>query len=151
MPWIETDREAALFWWNGKVDQPYRWAGNEIKDGGYDCSGLANGPLRMLGITTKDMTAADLARKFPAVSLENLRPGDLMFWENESGKIVHVEAVWYINKAGRIFSIGASGGGPWVTTLTAAQRSNAYVKRHKVPIGWVFARNPFGDTDSLSL
>lgn len=145
MPWIENDREAALFWWNGKVDQPYRWAGNETKDGGYDCSGLMNGALRVLGITDKDLTAADLAQMFPAKPNDSIQPGDLVFWKSKtSDRIVHVEAVWYVQKDGTVLTIGASGGGPWVTTPTAAQKSNAYVKRHKA-VGWVFARNPFGD------
>jgi cell wall-associated NlpC family hydrolase len=145
MPWIENDREAFLLWLSVKVDTPYRWGGNEVKDGGFDCSGLTNGGLRKLGITHQDLRATDLAHKFPRVELQDLEPGDLLFWKNDNGSVVHVEAVWYINKEGTIYSIGARGGGPWTTTLTAAQRKDARVKVRKAPIGWAWAVNPFGD------
>lgn len=140
---IKTPREAVWQWVNARVDTPYRWGGNEIKDGGFDCSGLPNGGLVVFGITFADHTAAQLADMFPSVQKENLRPGDLLFWRNSVGKVVHVEMVW-AQFEGKLYSIGASGGGPWVMTLTAAERSNAYVKIH-IPAGWSFARNPYGD------
>ena len=140
---IKTPREAAWKWVDGRVDAKYRWGGNEIKDGGYDCSGLVNGALRVFGVTFADHTAAQLADMFPNVKKENLRYGDLLFWRNSNGKVVHVEMVWAIFE-NKMYSIGASGGGPWVTTLSDAERANAYVKIH-IPAGWAFARNPYGD------
>jgi len=142
---IKGPREAAWQWVTGRVDTPYRWAGNEIKDGGYDCSGLTNGALRVFGITFADHTAAELADMFPQVRKQNLRYGDLIFWKSKAtGKITHVEMVWAIFN-GKLYSIGASGGGPWVTNLTAAERANAFVKIHEAPAGWAFAVNPYGD------
>ena len=141
--YIKTPREAAWAWINTKVDSPYKWGGNEIKDGGFDCSGITNGALRKFGITFADHTAATLATMFPSVRKENLRPGDLLFWENKDGRVVHIEMVWAIFE-GKIYSIGASGGGPWTTTLNAAQRADARVKIRERTC-WAFARNPFGD------
>ena len=142
---IKTPREAAWTWINTKVDSPYKWGGNEVKDGGFDCSGITNGALRKFGLTFADHTAAGMAEMFPSVRKENLRPGDLLFWYSKtgSGKVVHVEMVWAIFE-GEIYSIGASGGGSWTTTLDAAQRKDARVKIHKAA-GWDFARNPYGD------
>ena len=142
---IKTPREAAWTWINTKVDSPYKWGGNEIKDGGFDCSGITNGALRKFDLTFDDHTAADLADMFPEARLPHLRPGDLLFWKSKtgSGRVVHVEMVWAIFE-GQIYSIGASGGGPDTTTLSAAQRADARVKIHKA-YGWAFARNPYGD------
>lgn len=152
MSWIESDREAVLRWLTAKIDTPYRWAGNEVKDGGFDCSGLANGALRKFGITSQDMTADALSRRFPVVELENIQPGDLLFWESRdtealARRIVHVEVVWYIQASGRVYTIGASGGGPWTTTLSAAEKADARVKVHRAPVGWKRAVDPFGEED----
>ena len=142
---IKGPREAAWQWVNARVDAPYRWGGNEIKDGGFDCSGLTNGALRVFGITFADHTAAHLAEMFPTIRKQNLRYGDLLFWKSKTtGKISHVEMVWAIFN-GNVYSIGASGGGPWVMTLSDAERNNAYVKIRKAPTGWAFAVNPYGD------
>jgi hypothetical protein len=141
---IKTTREAAWHWLDGKQNVPYKWAGNELKDGGYDCSGLYNGALRKFGITDRDHTAADLAEMFPDVPKADIRPADALFWRSKAtGKVVHVEAVWAIF-GGKVYSIGASGGGPWVTTRSDADRNGAYVQVREA-IGWTFARNPFKD------
>lgn len=137
-----TTREAALQWVSLKLDTPYRWGGNEVKDGGFDCSGLQNGALRKFGITHRDHTAADLAEMFPEVDEEDIQPGDLVFWQSGT-KIVHVEMVWFIQPVtGKVYTIGASSGGPWVTTLSAAERADARVKIHERS-GWVKAVNPY--------
>jgi len=141
---ITTVREAAWHWLDGKINVEYRWGGNELKDGGFDCSGLTNGVRRKFGLVDRDMTAAEMADDMPAVSIENLREGDFLFWRSKAtGKVVHVEAVWAIFN-GKIYSVGASGGGPWVTTADDALRNGAYVQVHEAT-GWAFARNPYGD------
>ncbi len=140
---IKTPREAAWHWVFAQVNQDYKWGGNEVKDGGFDCSGLTNGALRKFGLTFADHTAADLAGMFPSIRRENLRYGDLLFWENKNGRVVHVEMVWAIFE-GKVYTIGASGGGPWTTTVDAAKRADARVKIRERD-DWTFSRNPFGD------
>ncbi len=148
MPWIETKRDAALHWYLGKLDQPYVWSGNEVADGGMDCSGLANGGLRKFEITDRDLRARDLARIFPEVQFHDLRPGDFLFWPSRDGSyIAHVEIV-YAKFDDLIWTIGASGGGPDVTTPEEARRRDARVKIRRAPDGWVKAVNPFASEEN---
>lgn len=142
---VNTKRDAAWHWYLAKVDTPYKWGGNEIRDGGFDCSGLTNGAARKFGVTDRDYRAADLAEMFPKIGTLDLRPGDWLFWKSKTtGAIVHVEAVYAILD-GKVYSIGASGGGPWITTLSAAQRADARVKIDVTSTDWAFAVNPWGD------
>ena len=93
----------------------------------------------------RDLTAADLAIRFPTVKPDDIIPGDLLFWRSKtgSGKVVHVEMVWGVIE-GAVFTVGASGGGPWIITITDAMRADARVKIERRET-WDFARNPFGD------
>jgi len=144
--WNNTTREASLHWWLGKLDQDYIWAGNEVADGGFDCSGLINGALRKFGVTSSDLRARDLAARFPVVAPNDLQPGDLLFWLR-GGTINHVEAVYAILDD-TVYTIGASGGGSSTTTEAAAKARDARVKVKVAEDNWVKAVNPFGDSPS---
>ena len=143
MPWVETKRDAALHWWLGKLDQPYIWAGNEVADGGFDCSGLINGALRKFEITDRDLRARDLAQMFPEVAPNDVQAGDLLFWMR-GATIGHVEAVYAVF-AGKIWTIGAAGGGSSTKTPEAAKARDARVKVHRAADNWVKAVNPFAN------
>ncbi|WP_180342434.1 C40 family peptidase [Actinomyces wuliandei] len=57
----------------------YVWGGNGKQDGGYDCSGLTSALYSRLGISLP-RTAAQQQQTGTAVSREELKTGDLIFW-----------------------------------------------------------------------
>lgn len=74
---------------------PYVWGGNSLTKG-VDCSGLVQQVYRQLGISVP-RTTYEQAKSGKAVSLNALRPGDLVFYRGQghvgiymgNGKIVH--------------------------------------------------------------
>lgn len=60
---------------------PYEWGGTDY--GGVDCSGLILLLFKAQGISMPRISA-DQARKGHRVSLDKLRPGDLVAWDNSS-------------------------------------------------------------------
>ncbi|MDE7149933.1 MAG: C40 family peptidase, partial [Bacteroidales bacterium] len=76
-------RSAALW-----LNTPYLWGGKSIF--GTDCSGFTQTLFRMYGVQlprdAKDQAAAGEAVNF----LEEARPADLLFFDNENEQIVHV-------------------------------------------------------------
>jgi cell wall-associated NlpC family hydrolase len=68
---------------------PYRWGGN-TPDSGMDCSGFIRYVFQYsLGITLP-RTAAEMARLGKTVSIKNLEPGDLLFFNTRRGSNTHV-------------------------------------------------------------
>ena len=59
---------------------------------------------------------------------EEVAPGDIVFFCKEEGRAVHVEFVVDVDEDGRIYCIGASGGGSTTTDEETAWRQNAYIK-----------------------
>ncbi|MEE1824375.1 transglycosylase family protein [Streptomyces sp. BE20] len=70
---------AAVSFAQSKVGQAYVYGGTG--NGGWDCSGLTQAALRAAGITVPRV-AADQAAASTHVSLDALKPGDLLFWSN---------------------------------------------------------------------
>ena len=67
---------------------PYQWGGRSVM--GIDCSGLSQMAFKLCGITLP-RDAADQANKGELVDfLQNAHCGDLAFFQNADGKIVHV-------------------------------------------------------------
>jgi cell wall-associated NlpC family hydrolase len=71
----------------GVVGAPYRYGGSSPR--GFDCSGLVYYAHRQAGISVPRTTQAQLRRARP-VSLDQLRNGDLLFFELEGKKVSHV-------------------------------------------------------------
>jgi cell wall-associated NlpC family hydrolase len=101
----------------------YKWGGDDPS--GFDCSGLVIECLKSTGDLPRggDWRARDLFKMFVLVPSDQRQPGDLVFWSNSSGVIIHVEIV--INNE---CSIGASGGGSKTLTYEDAIEQNAFIK-----------------------
>ena len=112
----------------------YSWGGDDPD--GFDCSGLVIECLKSAGVIGRglDYTASGLYTLFtpPSAGLEQVH-GNLVFWKNSGGFIVHVEMI-----IARGFSIGASGGTSKTRTRENAIRDNAFIK-----IRPIFRNRPF--------
>lgn len=99
-----------------KNGTPYVWGGNSLSQG-VDCSGLVQQAYRQLGINVP-RTTYEQAKSGKRVSLNELRPGDLVFYQNlghvgifiGNGKFVHAAN----SRLGTIISnvYGSSNGSP---------------------------------------
>ncbi|MFF2045772.1 transglycosylase family protein [Kitasatospora sp. NPDC058170] len=80
---------AAVSFAQSKVGQAYVYGGTG--NGGWDCSGLTQAALRAAGISVPRV-AADQAAASTHVSLDSLKPGDLLFWSNngQDSGVYHV-------------------------------------------------------------
>lgn len=128
------------------LNRPYRWGGDNPMQG-FDCSGLIIEILKSCGLFPRgtDDTAEGLRKRYPAVSLATLAPGDLVFWPDVLGsnaKARHVEMVYTVIE-GKVFTIGASGGGSKTVDLAAAIGNDAYVKVRPMSEGARWACRPF--------
>lgn len=120
----EEKRQIALKVAFAYLGTPYKWGGDDPS--GFDCSGMIIECLQSNGIIARgvDMTAQGMFNRFKVYRDESMIiAGDLVFWENRSGRIIHVEMM--INDE---LSIGASGGGSTTRTLADAWQRNAYIK-----------------------
>ncbi|WP_163707003.1 C40 family peptidase [Mangrovibacterium lignilyticum] len=82
----------ALMYFNA----PYLWGGRSPF--GIDCSGFSQIIYKMIGIKlprdAKDQVHQGVALSF----VEEAQPGDLAFFDNDEGNIVHVGIIWEKNK-----------------------------------------------------
>ena len=121
------------------IGTPYLW--DDLYD--FDCSGFVSEILKSIGSLGRkgDWTAHQLADLWQRTRSDD--PGNLVFWRNGGGRVIHVEMC-----LGNGLAIGASGGGSKTTTLAAAIRQNAFIKIrpiHSRPKVWGYT-DPFGDT-----
>jgi murein DD-endopeptidase len=70
------------------IGAPYRWGGSSPE--GFDCSGLVLHSYRKAGITGLPHSAAKLETMATRVSLHQIEPGDLLFFQLEGPKTSHV-------------------------------------------------------------
>jgi cell wall-associated NlpC family hydrolase len=70
------------------IGAPYRWGGSS--PAGFDCSGLVLYSYRKAGITGLPHSAAKLDAMAARVSLDQIQPGDLLFFQLEGPKTSHV-------------------------------------------------------------
>jgi len=112
----------------GYLGQFYKWGGDDPS--GFDCSGLVVECLQSVGLIARghDHTAQsmwDAWQKGMYAPGGRTDPGDLVFWSNGAGKIIHIEIVYCNDLA---LSIGASGGGSKTLTMADAIAQNAFIK-----------------------
>lgn len=130
-----TKRELFLLTVQGFLSTPYKWGGDNPT--GLDCSGLiveAAQALKLIG-EKEDRNAAGWYQHTTPLGGKAPQPGDLLFWKDSTGKVIHVE-VFLDVVDGVAYSIGAAGGGSKTTTLEAAVSANAFVKVHQPRPGY---------------
>jgi hypothetical protein len=84
--------ENALKYFNS----PYLWGGRSPF--GVDCSGFAQILYKMAGLQIPRDAAQQAVIGENITFVEEALPGDLAFFDNEDGKIVHVGIIWEKNK-----------------------------------------------------
>ena len=106
------------------LGKPYIWGGDDPMRG-FDCSGFVIEVLKSVGVLPRkgDWTAHDLWMKFGNGKLQRAIPGDLVFWQNRLGHVIHVELC-----VSDGLSIGAAGGGSAILTIRDAIEKNAFIK-----------------------
>jgi cell wall-associated NlpC family hydrolase len=124
------------------LGKPYLWAGDDPMNG-FDCSGFCIEILKSVGLLPRegDWTAQMLWDKFKYREVEKPHDGCLVFWKNNSGKIIHIE--YAINET---LCIGASGGGSKTQTGEDAVDQNAYIKIRP----WASRKNVKGFIDPFN-
>ena len=106
------------------VGTPYRWGGDDAV-GGFDCSGLMIELLKSVGVLPQgfDATSQGLRQHFPAVSPQDAKFGDLVFFGTSAGGATHVGL--YLGSG---LMLEAGGGDATTTTLERAATQNAFVR-----------------------
>ena len=88
-----SNMSAAVNWAVNKTKESgtyYAWGGNGPK--GYDCSGFTNAAFAQAGKSLPRQSSAQYGAAKQYVSLNNLQPGDLVFWSNngQQSGVYHV-------------------------------------------------------------
>ena len=149
-------------------DDLYSWGGEEVEEGGFDCSGFASVALMQTARAWPSVysegrtTAQGLYNHFdgkgcPDIDqVEALLPGCLVFYRRPGEKThhvaIHATVVPPLTKGGKTLPVGpvafeAGGGGSKTTSPQAALRSSAGVRltasdQHGHGVEWV-AKDPF--------
>jgi len=72
------------------LHHPYTWGGRSSLDG-FDCSGFVQMVYKEMGILLpRDAKDQIRSNHLIPTSQEDLKPCDLIFWENKEGQVVHV-------------------------------------------------------------
>ena len=91
----------------GLVGTPYRYGGN-TPEGGFDCSGLVAYVFReATGLQLPRSTREQIAYPARSIGRDDLRPGDLVFFNPRGGRVSHIGI--YVGE-GRFVHAPSSGG-----------------------------------------
>lgn len=121
----ETARKALDFA-REMVGKPYKYAGNT--PAGFDCSGLVNYSYGKAGVRMPRDTRSQ-RQSTVAVSVRNLRQGDLLFFDQEGAKASHVGL--YLGD-GRFVHAPSTGGKVRVDSLKANFWKKHFVDARRV-------------------
>jgi gamma-D-glutamyl-L-lysine dipeptidyl-peptidase len=88
------------------IGAPYLWGGRTIA--GFDCSGLVQVIFRLMGTPLPRDASQQVAVGQALDFVDQCVPGDLAFFDNEEGNIIHVGVVSDV-KDGKVFIVHASG------------------------------------------
>jgi cell wall-associated NlpC family hydrolase len=121
----ETARKA-LEYAREMVGKPYKYAGNT--PAGFDCSGLVNYSYGKAGLRLPRDTRSQRQMSV-AIAVRNLRPGDLLFFDQEGKKASHVGL--YIGD-GRFVHAPSSGGKVRVDSMKADFWKKHFVDARRV-------------------
>ncbi len=101
----------------------------------FDCSGLSGEYLKSVSLMGRKerITAHAQWMRFQdgRVGIEHAIAGDLVFWFDANGRAIHVEIVVLVLRD-RAWSLGASGGAPYVKTKEDAMRASAFIKVREI-------------------
>ena len=103
---------------------PYRYGG--ASPDGFDCSGLVSYAYRSVGIAVP-RSSSEQFRQSNRVPLQNLQPGDLLFFRLNPPKVSHV-AIY--DRDGRFIHAPSSG-----KRVSYASLDNPYWRKHLVAAG----------------
>jgi cell wall-associated NlpC family hydrolase len=78
------------------LNAPYIWGGKTPF--GIDCSGLIQQIFKICGYKLYRDAWMQFNQGNPVDSIENSRPGDLAFFENDQGKVTHVGIIMEDNR-----------------------------------------------------
>jgi cell wall-associated NlpC family hydrolase len=135
-------RQLAVDYAMAFIGKWYKWGGDDPS--GFDCSGFVIEVLKAVGVLQRggDWRARDLFDMFNSIPGNYAQCGDLVFWRNSDGAVIHVEMM--INSQ---LAIGASGGGSKTISIAEAIEHNAFIKmRPVVSRGGVKGyRNPYSN------
>ena len=106
------------------LNTPYLWGGKSVF--GIDCSGFAQQVFKLFGVKLLRDAYLQAEQGTAVASVEETKPGDLAFFQNEKGRITHVGIVLrdkkIVHASGRvrIDAIDAEG----INNLTTGKRSH---------------------------
>jgi murein DD-endopeptidase len=111
------------------VGKPYRYGGNT--PGGFDCSGLVHYSYGRAGVNVPRSTKTQMRQSRP-IPLNNLRRGDLLFFDQEGKKSSHVaiyvgsDRFVHAPSSGKRVYVGDLQSRYWRRHLAGARRLDVY-------------------------